>query len=638
MKPTLFLSLTLAVSSAVGVAQAQPVYTVDPPVLINDYVSLGEFDTNGVVEGWGFNQGAVTLAANNGLLRVTTTGGDPWFFRTGIPGLAEDFLIVQVRARVLAGERGGWEMFWGSSAGGQGGFSGGRRIGYELGFDDSEFHILEYDFSAALDGSILTDFRIDPGQNAGNRIEIDYVRVGKVSPDTDGDGLPDTVETGTGVFVGPRDTGTKPDVADSDGDGASDAMEVMYGTDPNDAAQFPVPSIDRYSANPVAYIVGVTIEPNIPTTSSGSPTSFQVSPALPQGLQMSPSTGQITGTPTTAQAAQDYTVTANFAGGKTATALLNIQVRNPYIEFTVATRALKKDVPIAPFAPDIYGPAPVSFRVQPALPEGLELDPTTGEIFGAPVNSGPLATYNVTADYQDGPDSVAQLHLAVLEDPVATIDPEEPVLEWFSIGEFDDPAEANVFGISAGLAPLVAQDGLLTVTTIGGDPFFVRGGLPTDNGYRILELRMRVVSGGTGLRLYWSEDAPNRGMSEATAWSLPEINTDGEFHVYQVSFANSTLGPFTAMRLDPPDGEGTILDIDYIRLGSLTVSPRLAAVLQADGKLRISWPAGVTSALQSTASLPTGWAADPAPVTTEGSAKFISVDPGTGNRFYRLAP
>ncbi len=233
---------------------------------------------------------------------------------------------------------------------------------------------------------------------------------------------------------------------------------------------------------------------------------------------------------------------------------------------------------------------------------------------------------------------MAQLHLAVLVDPIATIDPEKPVLEWFSIGEFDDPAEASAFGISAGLAPLVVQDGLLTATTIGGDPFFARSGVPTDNNYKILEFRMRVVSGGTVLRLYWSEDAPNRGMSEATAWSLPEVNSDGEFHVYQINFANATLGPFNAMRFDPPDGEGTILDFEYIRLGSLTVSPKLAAVMQADGKLRVSWPAGVTSVLQSTASLPAGWAADASPVTTEGNTKFISIDPGTGTRFYRLAP
>jgi hypothetical protein len=45
--------------------------------------------------------------------------------------------------------------------------------------------------------------------------------------DSDGDGLPDCVETNTGVFVGIHDTGTDPFNADSDGDGISDGDEVL---------------------------------------------------------------------------------------------------------------------------------------------------------------------------------------------------------------------------------------------------------------------------------------------------------------------------------------------------------------------------------------------------------------------------
>ena len=51
--------------------------------------------------------------------------------------------------------------------------------------------------------------------------------------DDDGDGLDDSVETGTGVFVSPSDTGTSRVEADSDGDGRSDGLEVQQGTDPN---------------------------------------------------------------------------------------------------------------------------------------------------------------------------------------------------------------------------------------------------------------------------------------------------------------------------------------------------------------------------------------------------------------------
>ena len=41
--------------------------------------------------------------------------------------------------------------------------------------------------------------------------------------DTDGDGVLDIHETGTGTFVSATDTGTDPRVADTDGDGVDDA-------------------------------------------------------------------------------------------------------------------------------------------------------------------------------------------------------------------------------------------------------------------------------------------------------------------------------------------------------------------------------------------------------------------------------
>ena len=54
-------------------------------------------------------------------------------------------------------------------------------------------------------------------------------------PDTDGDGLPNAVETDTRVFVNEEDTGTDPNDPDTDDDGFDDGDEVyVYGTDPND--------------------------------------------------------------------------------------------------------------------------------------------------------------------------------------------------------------------------------------------------------------------------------------------------------------------------------------------------------------------------------------------------------------------
>ena len=56
--------------------------------------------------------------------------------------------------------------------------------------------------------------------------------------DTDTDGLDDSAETNTGVYVSPANTGTNPNNADTDGDGVPDGLEVKEKTIPVDATKF----------------------------------------------------------------------------------------------------------------------------------------------------------------------------------------------------------------------------------------------------------------------------------------------------------------------------------------------------------------------------------------------------------------
>jgi hypothetical protein len=75
---------------------------------------------------------------------------------------------------------------------------------------------------------------------------------------------------------------------------------------------------------PVTYTQNQQITNNVPTV-TGTVTSYSISPALPTGLSINPTTGIISGTPTVVVAATSHTVTASNSGGST-TANISITV------------------------------------------------------------------------------------------------------------------------------------------------------------------------------------------------------------------------------------------------------------------------------------------------------------------------
>ncbi len=86
-------------------------------------------------------------------------------------------------------------------------------------------------------------------------IAILFPSIATAAPgDLDNDGLRDEVETNTGTYVSPANTGTNPAIADTDGDSLPDGMEVNLGTVPtNSASKVKRPNIIFIIADDLAY-------------------------------------------------------------------------------------------------------------------------------------------------------------------------------------------------------------------------------------------------------------------------------------------------------------------------------------------------------------------------------------------------
>jgi len=77
------------------------------------------------------------------------------------------------------------------------------------------------------------------GDLAEDGAEVNQIFTHPLVTDTDQDGLWDGVESATGSYVSPQDTGTQPLTFDTDADSYVDGHEVMRGSDPNVAGSVP---------------------------------------------------------------------------------------------------------------------------------------------------------------------------------------------------------------------------------------------------------------------------------------------------------------------------------------------------------------------------------------------------------------
>jgi formylglycine-generating enzyme required for sulfatase activity/WD40 repeat protein len=187
-----------------------------------------------------------------------------------------------------------------------------------------------------------------------------------------------------------------------------------------------------YSANPTSYSQGVAIPGNVPSYGGGVITSFQVSPALPDGLRLDSVSGVIRGTPLSVSPQGSYVVTgANAAGNTAATLLISVAAAGVLppsgLSYSSSNCTYTVGVAIPANTPTVGGGAVSAFSVRPGLPAGLSLNPVTGVISGVPSIYTSGSYYTVQASNPNGSVSINILikvdDAAPGTDPVVTIAP-----------------------------------------------------------------------------------------------------------------------------------------------------------------------------------------------------------------------
>ena len=150
--------------------------------------------------------------------------------------------------------------------------------------------------------------------------------------------------------------------------------------------------------------VALGIEPNI--SAGGVPTAYSVSPPLPDGLSLHPTTGVISGTPSEIKAVKYYTIQgSNSAGSYSETIAIssNTIIAPISLSYGGGTNAVNYTIFTNGTESPTYAGSQGTFTVSPDLPAGLTINQHSGVIAGTPIIAyNGTQTFNITITNMKG--------------------------------------------------------------------------------------------------------------------------------------------------------------------------------------------------------------------------------------------
>ena len=219
------------------------------------------------------------------------------------------------------------------------------------------------------------------------------------------------------------------------------------GSKADNSLQAPVLSYDSTvmlatQNQPYTSVTPIVLAHNV-SNGIGNPTSvytsntFFVSPALPAGLTLGPSTGIISGTPTAVSSLASYTVTAaNAAGTSSFVVSLGVQASSPvsmaFSGVSAVSSAIGVGLTVGP--PTVTDGTATGYGVSPTLPAGLSLGAETGVITGTPTVAVAQTDYILTATTDTGSANATVTLLVAATTPLPPLTLVYPTLANAAVG------------------------------------------------------------------------------------------------------------------------------------------------------------------------------------------------------------